>query len=205
MSFEGFGKQLFKFSEETAVERPWAQGAYQFYEMDEDEHKYKILSYSNLTAPFSTSLFPQFILESVMKTALNDDSFEFNVKVSSLPTPADVLDKGAFMTFDDHTQTIEMQTMSEVVNEYTRFSAEPIGCVVAAWFILNAWVVVNLIRERTSERKMFLQSHGQSQVAYWVSRYIHDIVFYLPISVVAIYLISVYETQMDAAALSVAL
>lgn len=76
--------------------------------MDEDRHKYKILSYSNITAPFSTSLFPQFILESVMKTALNDDDFEFKVKVSPMPTPKDIKDKGSFMTFDDHVQTMEM-------------------------------------------------------------------------------------------------
>ena len=128
--------------------------------MDEDRHKYKILSYSNTTAPFSTSLFPQFILESVMKTALNDDSFEFKVKVSSLPTPKEVLDKGSFMTFEDHAQTIEMSSMSEVVKQYSRISWETVGCVAAAWFILNALTLVHLVRERTSERKLFLESHG---------------------------------------------
>ena len=56
-TFQGFEDSLAKFSEETALERPWALGAYQFYEMDEEHHKYKILSYSNLTAPFSTSLY----------------------------------------------------------------------------------------------------------------------------------------------------
>lgn len=54
--FYGFENALFKDSDKNR--NPWALGAYQFYEMDEDRHKYKILSYSNTTAPFSTSLFP---------------------------------------------------------------------------------------------------------------------------------------------------
>lgn len=79
--------------------------------MDEDRHKYKILSYSNLTAPFSTSLFPQFVIESVMKTALDDDEFEFRTTVTPLPITKEIRDKGAFLPFDDHMYHSDMRSM----------------------------------------------------------------------------------------------
>ena len=37
-----------------------------------------------------------------MKTALDDDDFEFKTTVKALPTPKEVLDKGSYMTMEDH-------------------------------------------------------------------------------------------------------
>ena len=48
--------------------------------MDEVKHHYKFLSYVNCTDLYSPALFPQFMIESVMKTALNDDNFELKVR-----------------------------------------------------------------------------------------------------------------------------
>ena len=110
--------------------------------MDEDRHKYKILSYSNITAPFSTSLFPQFIIESVMKTALDDDEFEFKTKVTALPIPKEIRDKGNFMNFHDHTKTIDLISRSNVIGVYSRISYETVGCIAAAWFMLNAVTLI---------------------------------------------------------------
>jgi len=104
--YYGFEDALYDFSTIEADESPYAQGAYQFYEMDETRHKYKILSYTNMTQPYATSLFPQFIIESVMKTALDDDDFEFKVKVTSLPIPKEILDKGSYLNFYDHKESI---------------------------------------------------------------------------------------------------
>ena len=73
-----------------------------------------------------------------MKTALDDDSFEFKVKVSPLPTPEDVLHKGSFLTFSDQILTEDYLTMSQAIITYSRISWETIGCIAAAWFILNA-------------------------------------------------------------------
>jgi len=57
--------------------------------MDEERHKYKIITYANLTSPFSTMLYPQFIIESVMKEALQDDDFELKFRTTPLPPPFD--------------------------------------------------------------------------------------------------------------------
>lgn len=47
-----------------------------------------------------------------------------------------------------------------MVNKSALISWEPVGCIAAAWFMLNALTLISLIRERTSERKRFLESHG---------------------------------------------
>jgi len=57
-NFYPFEDALYDFGIETANEQPWSLGAYQFYEMDEKRHKYKMLTYCNTTSPFSTGLFP---------------------------------------------------------------------------------------------------------------------------------------------------
>ena len=59
------------------------------------------------------------------------------------------------------------------------------------------------MRERNSQRKRFLESHGQSKLIYWLTRYLLDIVFYLPVSFTGIRMISIYEPQMEAASRSV--
>ena len=56
--------------------------------MDEEKHHYKFLSYVNCTDLYSTQLFPQFMIESVMKTALNDDDFELKIRSTPFPIPA---------------------------------------------------------------------------------------------------------------------
>lgn len=158
--FYGFRDALYEFSTETISEQPYSQGAYQFFEMDEDRHKYKILSYMNLTAPYSTSLFPQFIIESVMKTVLDDDEFEFKTKVTALPTPKETLDRGSFMTFYDHSFTFTAIATSDLVGQYAALSWEAVSCIFVTWFLLNCFTIMQLIKERTSGRKAFFESHG---------------------------------------------
>ena len=126
----------------TAIEQPWALGSYQFFEMDEERHKYKILSYANTTSPFSTSLFSQFIIDSVLKSAFEDEDFEFKVKVSSLPIPKEIAEKGNFINFNDHAMSYDLLIMSDVIINFTKLSWEAIGCLATAWFMLNA---INLI------------------------------------------------------------
>ena len=48
--------------------------------MDEEKHHYKFMTYVNITSPFSTMVYPQFMIESILKNALDDDSFEFKVR-----------------------------------------------------------------------------------------------------------------------------
>ena len=74
-NFYNFNAEVFDYCMNDANEYPWSYGSYQFYEMDEEKHQYKFVSYVNVTSPFVTQAFPQYMIESIMKTALNDDDF----------------------------------------------------------------------------------------------------------------------------------
>mmetsp|Transcript_6767 Transcript_6767/g.9291 ORF Transcript_6767/g.9291 Transcript_6767/m.9291 type:complete len:146 (-) Transcript_6767:2264-2701(-) len=143
------------------------------------------------------------MIESVLKTVLEDDDFEFKVKVTSLPVPKEISDKGNYLAFDDFVNTKLTLTMSDILGFYARVTWEVASIVSAAWYILNAYTLIMLVRERTSERKLFLESHGQSKFSYWLARYAHDIVFYLPISFMAIAMITMYEPEMKQASASI--
>ena len=143
------------------------------------------------------------MVESILKTALNDDDFEFKVKAKPFPITKNLKDKGSFITFDDMTKTRKLLTMSDVNGFYSKVTWEVVGAICAAWYMLNTYILIQLIRERTSERKLFLEAHGQSKCSYWMARYVQDCVFYLPISVVATFLIRRYETNMEAAPVSI--
>lgn len=79
-----FIDDVYKYGKGIA-EYPWSLGSYQFYEIDEDVHRYKILTHVNATSPHGLGLYTQFIVESVLKTALDDDDFEFKVRMTSMP------------------------------------------------------------------------------------------------------------------------
>mmetsp|Transcript_13824 Transcript_13824/g.17510 ORF Transcript_13824/g.17510 Transcript_13824/m.17510 type:complete len:101 (+) Transcript_13824:3886-4188(+) len=100
------------------------------------------------------------MIESVLKTVLEDDDFEFKVKVTSLPVPKEISDKGNYLAFDDFVNTKIALTMSDILGFYARVTWEVASIVPAAWFMLNAYTLLMLVRERTSERKLFLESHG---------------------------------------------
>ena len=82
-----FEQELSDWGSIKDTEQPWTYGSYQLFEMDEKRHKYKVITYVNMTSPFSTMLYPQFIIESIMKDAFKDDKFEFKFRTTPLPTP----------------------------------------------------------------------------------------------------------------------
>lgn len=49
------------------------------------------------------------------------------------------------------------------------------------------------MRERTSGKKHFFESHGQSKLAYWLAKFVHDIIFYVPIAIVTAILIEKFD------------
>ena len=76
--------------------------------MDEDRHSYKFISYVNITDPFTTQYFPQFMIESVMKNAMEDDDFEMKVRSTPFPMPAEV--EGKYFT------SLQMELISDALS-----------------------------------------------------------------------------------------
>ena len=76
----------------------------------------------NATSPFSTLLYPQFILESVLKNAFDDDDFEFKLRATPFPAPHENTAKGSYLTTKDLADIAILITMSDVVGAWGRFS-----------------------------------------------------------------------------------
>ena len=118
------------------------------------------MAHVNLTSPFSTLLYPQFMIESILKNALDDDDFEFKVKQTALPAPYENVQKGSLLTSYDLAHTIIFVTMSDVVGFWGKSAAQVSGCLCFAWITINLVVMLSLMRDRTSGRKHYMDSHG---------------------------------------------
>ena len=96
-----------------AYEYPWSYGSYQLYEMDEERHSYKFLTFVNLTESFSKQLCPQFMIESVMKNAMEDDNFEMKVRSTPFPIPAEM--DGKYFTSLQFEKINDALTMNDTI------------------------------------------------------------------------------------------
>ena len=93
--------------------------------------------------------------------------------------------------------------MSDVVGFWGKSAAEVSGSLCFCWATLNVVILLHLMRDRTSGRKHYLESHGQSKLAYWLARFVHDILFFVPVSLVTIYLINKFDSHMELAPRSI--
>jgi len=75
--------------------------------------------------------------------------------------------------------------MSTLVALWGSFAFQTLGCLVFAWVIINSVVMVQVLQERVSTRKHYNEHHGQGKLAYWMARYFHDLIFYIPITYIA--------------------
>ena len=56
--FYPFYDALLEYCQDEASERPWSYGSYELYEMDDEKHQYKFLSYVNATSPQAANTWP---------------------------------------------------------------------------------------------------------------------------------------------------
>lgn len=59
--------------------------------------------------------------------------------------------------------------------------------------------MASVMSDRMSKKKMFAKHHGMKTFPYWVARYIHDLVFYLPISFTVASMVSQFDPHMKLA------
>lgn len=60
-------------------------GSYEIYQADILSHNYKFVSYVNMTSSASSVFYPQFMYESILKTATGDPEFEFRTRSTPYP------------------------------------------------------------------------------------------------------------------------
>ena len=83
--------------------------------------------------------------------------------------------------------------MSDEVGFWGTKSLEVTGFICFSFTIVNVVILLNSMRDRVSGRKHYFESHGQSKLAYWLARFAHDIVFYVPVSFAAVYLMKKFD------------
>ena len=64
------------------------------------------------------------------------------------------------MTAKDMTTVPVLLTMSDAVAEWSGKAYEVLGIVTIGFFIINSYVLVSIFRERSTQRKHFMESHG---------------------------------------------
>ena len=60
-------------------------GSYEFFELNSTSHHYMFTTLVNITSPHASILFPQFMLEAVLRLATDDPEFEFKTKSTAYP------------------------------------------------------------------------------------------------------------------------
>ena len=66
-------------------QNPIRYGSYLIYQADKEKQVYQFNSYLNTTSSMVTAYYPQFMYESILKTALDDPSFTFTVNIDPFP------------------------------------------------------------------------------------------------------------------------
>lgn len=106
---------------------------------------------------------------------------------------------GPFFDSDDRSRIDVLLTMSDNVAFWSRSAWQTAGAVLFAWIALNSVVLVSAMRDRISLRKHYQEHHGQSKLAYWIAKFCHDFLFYVPVSLVAVQMIKNYDPFMEMA------
>ena len=55
------------------------------------------------------------------------------------------------------------------------------------------------MRDLQSERKHYQESQGQSVAAYWMAKFFHDLIFFIPMSLVALEMINQFDPHLETA------
>jgi len=79
---EDFSDSIF-YSAKT--ELPYMYGAYEIYEADKVNNHYQFLTFVNITSQDAPGLYPQFMYESILKTATGNDDFKFKIRNTPYP------------------------------------------------------------------------------------------------------------------------
>ena len=68
--------------------------------------------------------------------------------------------------------------------------------LIFTWVVLNSVILYRVMKDRISYRKHYQEHHRQSKLAYWIARFFHDVVYYIPISLMALLMIATYDDHM---------
>lgn len=138
---------------------PVRYGSYQVVKADSNSMQFYINSYINTTSQDVTEAFPQFMYESILRTATNDPLFSYTVVNSPFPVLAVFKQRAKILTAFD------------------------LNFMMAVAIALIATVIMTFIlKEKEGKLKHMQMISGMSLPAYWISNFVSDILkTYIPI------------------------
>ena len=104
------------------------------------------MSYVNLTSQDAAGLFPQFMYESILQTAIEDPEFEF--KTRATPYALQEMHIDVIHRAPAYIQTKNSFTVREVVRNATSLAAGPIFVISACYAIVQSIIMSEIIDER---------------------------------------------------------
>ena len=126
-------------------------GSFEFYELNTTSHRYMFSTLVNITSPHASVLYPQFMLEAILKLATDDPEFEFKVKSTPYPIQAEIDKRKFSQERQFKTQALSNYFVAIKLWEDVGISLNSIFAF--AYIILSASIVSQLIQERKSRAK----------------------------------------------------
>lgn len=150
-------------------------GSYQTYSANKANQQYKFVTHLNLTGSDTAGLYPQFMYESIMKQATDNNDFKFKVRLSPFPPTTRLL----------------LRANGEELNTILIQMSIGFGIILAG---IARYIVV----ERTSGLKHLQTISGMQLKSYWVGTFIFDLLkMYLSI-IVAMILFAAFDLKLEA-------
>lgn len=146
-----FAWSVFDFGQQLCYAEPYLYASYDIFQASKLSHNYKFVAHVNTTSQDVAVLVPQFMYESILKTATEDNEFEFKVTSHAFAT------------------TWQVQTMVKVSKAGTI-----VFFTAIAYSIVLTNIVSHLVTERVSNLKHVQQISGMKLSAYWVGNFIFD-------------------------------
>ena len=134
------------------ADEPYRYGSYYILEANNDTKSFKFATFVNTTSQDASAFFPQFLYQSILREAMGDPDFIFNVSTMAYPTSTTLNDRDA--------------------------SGDAIFlCIIAGigYALIPATIISNIVSERYKGLKHIQMVSGMSLQAYWASNFAFDV------------------------------
>lgn len=79
-----FLNRTYEFGKNNVTSLSHQYGSYLLYNMSKADHHYFYVNIVNVTSPHTAALFPNFMLESILRNALDQPKFNFKVRITPI-------------------------------------------------------------------------------------------------------------------------
>ena len=130
---------------------PFMYGSYEIYSASQADQYYEFVSLVNLTSIDSAGLYPNFMYESILKTATDNQDFKFKVRSTPYPPTRFILDR-----------VVVSATNSVLIQ------------IAISYGIILSGIATYIVLERTNGLKHLQAISGMRRSSYWLANFFMD-------------------------------